>query len=761
MRSTIIECVSLALVFVFCSCGSAGGDVRSPGPVREVTVVPVAVGSNRPLSESDYLGFEDPSGLRWKHVGQGFRYEMESTERRSGNHSLAIVHEDGDGVSISTAVTDAVPFRGRRFVLEGWVKRIGATRGRLSLYARADAADGDRLMLENMLDSGMTVDGDWREIELGLDVPVEAATIKFGVLLTGDGRAWADDLVVSVGDQVPRAPRDISIMVVDLNGTPVRRAAIALNQGASVSQVGFSDSSGGIKLVTDLGGSLEVSATHPSLSADFAVVKASDRLVQLTLGKRPGRRLAGRLRRQTERVPSLFYASAVSNETGDTFAVPVDPDGSYSVILPTSAMAFRIVSILPGVAIVPDIFDAIENPQLTLDEMAEPDVTTVEEITESCVPVTRQLVLEYTKDSRLIAFGEATHGSREVGDANAQMLQTLVESGGQWLVALEAERAAVAMADEFVRGGDGDARVIVRQLGVHYANESTAMMLLWLREWNSTHSMSVRVVGIDMQDPRGAVRRLQQIGRDLTDADRGVMDNLLQEPVRERWEQLFKRPTAQASLLELLRRLERGRHGSDAEERHEILANTAIIRQWLAFELALRVAGGRDDNWKIRERALAENMLREVRVRPHARVVLFAHNDHVDKGEPETLSVGALLRKQLGNEVFVIGTMLGVGSFQAVALHRRMGMRAFPIPPPQNWDIAAAFRKVEGGPCVVKLRGLESSRLAAWFSQRHEVREYGWLYDPKQSYPRAVRMGRRFDAIVYFSETSRAIPIRD
>ena len=45
--------------------------------------------------------------------------------------------------------------------------------------------------------------------QLALDVPRNASVVAFGVLLHGSGRAWADDLALTIGDERDVAPTDM------------------------------------------------------------------------------------------------------------------------------------------------------------------------------------------------------------------------------------------------------------------------------------------------------------------------------------------------------------------------------------------------------------------------------------------------------------------------------------------------------------------------------------------------------------------------
>ena len=96
---------------------------------------------------------------------------------------------------------------GKRVRFSGYIKTAGITRGYAGLWWRVDGPNGT-LAFDNMRDRGATGSTDWKLYDLQLTVPADAKNINFGVLLTGDGAAWFDDLAVEL-DGVPFADANL------------------------------------------------------------------------------------------------------------------------------------------------------------------------------------------------------------------------------------------------------------------------------------------------------------------------------------------------------------------------------------------------------------------------------------------------------------------------------------------------------------------------------------------------------------------------
>ena len=86
--------------------------------------------------------------------------------------------------------------RGKTIAFTGWIKTEDLD-GNASLWWRADGGD-ESIAFDNMADRSPNGTTDWRQYEVELEIPEEATNINFGVLLSGSGSAWFDDLSVAI-----------------------------------------------------------------------------------------------------------------------------------------------------------------------------------------------------------------------------------------------------------------------------------------------------------------------------------------------------------------------------------------------------------------------------------------------------------------------------------------------------------------------------------------------------------------------------------
>jgi hypothetical protein len=91
-------------------------------------------------------------------------------------------------------------FRGKRIRLSGFVKseEVNDWAG---LWMRIDGPAKEILGFDNMQSRSIKKTTDWKKYEIVLDVPELSQEIAFGMLLSGGGQVWMDDLKFEVVDK--------------------------------------------------------------------------------------------------------------------------------------------------------------------------------------------------------------------------------------------------------------------------------------------------------------------------------------------------------------------------------------------------------------------------------------------------------------------------------------------------------------------------------------------------------------------------------
>jgi hypothetical protein len=114
-----------------------------------------------------------------------------------------------EGFGTLMQMIDAAEYRGKRVRFSAHVKAVGIVNW-AGLWMRIDgpAAAGSPmpalLGFDNMNDRPIKGTADWARHDVVLDVPVAAKAVAFGILLSGPGQAFMDELrLETVGEDVP------------------------------------------------------------------------------------------------------------------------------------------------------------------------------------------------------------------------------------------------------------------------------------------------------------------------------------------------------------------------------------------------------------------------------------------------------------------------------------------------------------------------------------------------------------------------------
>jgi hypothetical protein len=107
------------------------------------------------------------------------------------------------GYARMTQSFKAEAYRGKRFRYSGYV-RTQDVMDWAGLFFRVDGTNGNCIAIDNMQNRGINGTTDWTKHQIVMDVPEAAIGVEIGLILTGGGKTWIDDLSFEVvGKDVP------------------------------------------------------------------------------------------------------------------------------------------------------------------------------------------------------------------------------------------------------------------------------------------------------------------------------------------------------------------------------------------------------------------------------------------------------------------------------------------------------------------------------------------------------------------------------
>lgn len=155
----------------------------------------------------------------------------------------------------------------------------------------------------------------------------------------------------------------------------------------------------------------------------------------------------------------------------------------------------------------------------------------------------------------------------------------------------------------------------------------------------------------------------------------------------------------------------------------------------------------RSGNMAVRDAAMADNVEWILQQHPDAKIVLWAHNGHVNK---QARAMGDYLDKKFGKKHVTIGFATLRGEYRAVG-KEGLGNHKLQAPPDDSYE--SAFQRTGLPRFFLDLRATTAPE-AAWLTKSHPFRSIGALAMEKQFFP--AKLPELFDGILYLEETTAA-----
>jgi len=366
-------------------------------------------------------------------------------------------------------------------------------------------------------------------------------------------------------------------------------------------------------------------------------------------------------------------------------------------------------------------------------------------------------------DARIVALGEATHGTRDFFEMKDRLLRFLVAEMGFNAFAIEATWPEANRLDDYVRTGAGDAAELLSGLYFWTWNtESVLNMIEWMRDHDAGGG-DLGFYGFDMQYPGMAVANIEWL---VEEVDPGALDELRQQltcigPFLNDAQGTFNRDyaaqpqTYRDPCRESLEGVEQWLAdreevyvaGASREAFDRAVQSARVVLQWEAVESGL---GRRDE-------AMARNVQWLLdQLGPDARIVLWAHNYPVSS-IPEAM--GSYLRQAYGDQMVVLGFAFGGGSFTAVTMNSGafLGLDRHSLERPLAGSYEEYFASAGQPRFYLDLRDRAlDTEASSWLAGPRTFRSIGCCFDPSQpsAFAYQARLPDEFDGIIYVDRTT-------
>ncbi len=356
-------------------------------------------------------------------------------------------------------------------------------------------------------------------------------------------------------------------------------------------------------------------------------------------------------------------------------------------------------------------------------------------------------------DARIVALGEATHGTHEFFQMKHRMLEFLVEEMGFNTFAMEANWPEANRINDYVHTGEGDPAELLKGLYFWtWDTQEVLDMIRWMRAYNENPSNTQRLsfYGFDMQFGQMARNNIGQYMQKVDpQAAKQVADNYSCYPGNS----VACQTKLQAVYDWLAQHQADYTARSSAEEFSWALHSARVVIQYQDYT-------AQNNNVPIRDRYMAENVSWILdQAGPDAKIVLWAHNGHVGMSGYEIphLRMGDYLQQQYGSQMVVFGFLFYQGSFNA---YGSTSLQTFHVDAPPIDSYESFFHEAGLPRFFLDLRSVKAGAAAAdWLLAPHPFRMIGSVYFPNDSqlYFKIAALAKIFDVVVYFQDTSPSL----
>ena len=370
-------------------------------------------------------------------------------------------------------------------------------------------------------------------------------------------------------------------------------------------------------------------------------------------------------------------------------------------------------------------------------------------------------------DARIVALGEATHGTREIFQMKHRLIEYLVKEKGFTVFAIEANWPESQSIDRYIKTGAGNARDGLADMYFWtWQTEEVLAMVEWMRVYNQSagERSKLSFTSFDMQRYQVALDRVVSYIKKTKPSDlsavessyaklREIGDDGQQNDVR-----FVDAATAAESVVKLIEsRRDALTVASSAGAFREALQAARIVVQ------AARVRTPAIGN-SYRDQMMASNVEWLVKEAfPKEKIVLWAHNGHVSVHKSDLFRpMGSWLREKFGDRIYILGFAMNKGDVRARALEngRMAGLTTSPVPASPAGTGSAVLSAVGLPMFFIDLKStVNSDTLQAWLSQPHLFRGCGAIWnrdDAANSNMGSATLSRSYDGLIFLEDSHAA-----
>lgn len=277
--------------------------------------------------------------------------------------------------------------------------------------------------------------------------------------------------------------------------------------------------------------------------------------------------------------------------------------------------------------------------------------------------ISTELLVRVLDEKKIVAIGEATHGTKDFVDLRLSLIKNLVENLDYKLIVVECDYSSTLAINEYICYSKGSLKAALKSMGFWIFNNSDFIPTVeWLKAYNKNKAENdkVKLYGCDMQAPiiindiiSGKTilnKPLSSDGIESLEVLNNFSKSKLSKNERDKLDKLK---------LELNLQIQ------------EITSSEIIVNglETIIQRIDHKIIGPGRDQYEFRDKAMAANFDRIYKQAGACKTILLAHNGHIGKTRNQPglkVSLGGELFKKYGTTYYALGTSFYRGEVSAV-----------------------------------------------------------------------------------------------
>jgi erythromycin esterase len=345
-------------------------------------------------------------------------------------------------------------------------------------------------------------------------------------------------------------------------------------------------------------------------------------------------------------------------------------------------------------------------------------------------------------NARIVGLGGATPGSHEIFQVKDRLIRFLAIQMDFTILATDINMPEARHLNQYVLHGKGDPKRLVERIGFQaWDTQEMLNLIKWMRRYNASGKGKIEFTGFDIQIPTVAMRKVKQFINKVEPNYLSTLKNTylivhsaFASGDFEQWKEVAQKVYEH---LKAKRSVYLNRANAKVVDR--AIQNARIVLQ--GAEALLPGGPSRDES-------MAENVEWIAQHNPGARIILWAHDEHIAKSWPETTPMGGYLAKHFGKDYVSLGTVFYQGGYNAFGLR---GLTAYTAPPACPGSIGAVFHAVGEPVFLLDLHQVTDSLQGKWLSKPHKFRSIGSVVETDYE---SLALAKAFNLVIFLDKVT-------